>query len=181
MACVRGKCPCWPQAEPFDAAEMDLLHSVRAHLKSPLNVRLWANIQTQSAAVRRHRLAYVLSALITNGSSPYHTTLLWTVRNDTAKVQWLLNVGVCPNIMASLPSSTGWKGGAVHPGRPASTYGPLECCGDDVVGLFLTAGAYPRDTYEAGMNASDLALTLQRQWHAWHARGSRRVWSATML
>jgi hypothetical protein len=84
---------------------MDLLDSVRAYVNSAGSVRCWASMRAQTEGVRRHRLAYVLSTSIGDCRlSSFNATLLWAVTFETCKLQWLLNIGVCPNIAASMPS-----------------------------------------------------------------------------
>jgi hypothetical protein len=180
MACVRGKCPCWPQAEPFDAAEMDLLAIVR-EIMSEFSLQyfklLWESLVTQSLAVRPRRRGYVLSTFVCN------RTLLGRMRYDAARLHWLLNVGVCPNVVWFLGKNFafGWAGGRRHPGRPAqrNLVSPFtHARGRNAIeDLLLSAGACPlygRPNFRAR------GPTVTRQWLAWHARASRRAWAATV-
>ena len=180
MCCVRGRCPCpcWPQAGPFDAAEMDLLNAVKTYMHVLFGEQLWPSIQARFLAVQPHRRAHVLSTLCKNSLYPeFDMTLLGWVREDQEKAQWVLNMGVCPNIAGAfvLPrprvESTwrGWSGGPLHPGRPPQDKlrSPLvyDKCLVDL--MLLSAGAYPK-------HASD----QRRQWHRWHGRAARRLWAA---
>ncbi len=81
---------CWPQAEPFNAAEMALLASVEAWSSTPRQDRqhLWEVIQTQSLAVRPRRRGYVLSVLM-NSEPSFHFALLPWVLHEKDKMQWL--------------------------------------------------------------------------------------------
>jgi hypothetical protein len=197
MACVRGKCPCWPQAEPFDAAEMDLLAIVR-EIMSEFSLQyfklLWESLVTQSLTVRPRRRGYVLSTFVCG------RTLLGRMRYDATRLHWLLNVGVCPNVVWFLGKKNfafGWAGGRHHPGRPVqrNLVSPLWCWvpgyqmnnptretthargRDAIEDLLLSAGACP---LYGGPNFRARGPTLTRQWLAWHARASRRAWAATV-
>jgi hypothetical protein len=177
MACVPGKCPCWPQAEPFDDAEMDLLATVQKLMRSVLFCStqfLWEEVVTHSLAVRPRRLGYVLSTFV-NGR-----TLLGRMSEDAARVCWLLHSGICPNIAWTL-GIFGWAGGRRHPGRPAQPdlVSPLiHTRSRHVFGGLLSAGAYP--VYSCSFGGQWLT-TLTRQWLAWHARASRRTWTALAM
>ncbi len=185
---MRGRCPCWPQAEPFDAAEMDLLAAMQAFINSTNSSRLWAKIEEKSLALRRHRRAYVLSTVL--GDCRYSThevTLLGWVAYDGGKVRWLMDSGVCPNLAATQrrPGAFGWIMGPVHPGRPAQDTKPLcpfqqGTALESIDLLLLAAGSYP---VSGGLYRSRESMVgiYQRQWHAWHARASRRLWLAAML
>jgi hypothetical protein len=180
MACIRGRCPCWPQAEPFDDAEMHVLTFLRDNMMAITCLEsdsFWAKLQSLTQAVRCHRRAYVLSTFV---NYQFSVTLLGHVSSCTSHVQWLLDVGVCPNMGSawSRPRVRTWTGGPVHPGRPAQTAlcSPLDRAfvGDGTVKLLLLAGAYPVQT-----RRGVLPLPLLRcQWRAWHARASRRLWAA---
>jgi hypothetical protein len=192
MACVPGRCPCWPQAEPFDAAEMALLKTVQAGVTAHWSAEeapeaLWRNIQTQCLPVRRHRRAYILSVPLArpiyNG---YDITLLRWTSNDMPKVQWLLDVGVCPNIAAASVTFECWKActwGRVHPGRPlqASVISPLSFTRIDskIWDLFVTAGAY--DAAMEDLMPRMSARRWRRQWNRWHGRSGRRAWAAAVM
>jgi hypothetical protein len=175
-SCVSGRCPCWPQDEPFDTAEMNLLATVQKYIDDD-NWPLWDSIQTQTLAGGLARRAYVLSTLVCPVRyGTYTISLLGWVRCDPVKVQWLLDVGVCPNISGTHRSqeAVGWTGGPVHPDRPPqrALHSPLY---DAVIAtreLLLAAGAYPR---LMGIGAKHVT-TLRQRWHAWHGRLSRRVW-----
>ena len=174
MACVPGKCPCWPQAELFDAAEMDLLAIVRdlmVHYTFESRHVLWARVVTQSLAVRPRRRGYVLSTTV-NGM-----TVLGQMRFDAASVRYLLYVGVCPNI-SRCRDAFGWGGGPRHPGRPEQSnlvnFFVHGLASDVIEDLLLSAGACPRyDGY-------NFRIQL-RQWLAWHARASQRAWAAVAM
>jgi hypothetical protein len=184
MACLQRRCPCWPRAEPFDATEMDLLFAVTQYMQSVDSEKLWAHMQTQSAAVRRHRLAYVLSTFIQHAT--YDVTLLgWVSSIYRERIVWLLDIGVCPNMAAVWGGHglvlRGWRGGPAHPGRPLQEH--LSWCSPfvhasspDVEPLLLAAGAYPvpRGFYRPGQSVA----TMQRRWQAWHGRALRRLWAA---
>lgn len=196
MACVRGRCPCWPQPEPFDFAEMALLdavHSFVMTVPSAVDELLWARIQTKCQAVRGHRRAYVLSTPIAHGGDTrYHyavTIIGWATCMTVEQVEWLLNLRVCPNISGACRSRQplGWTNGPKHPGRPSqdTLFGPLARCaliadGDTKKLLFLSAGAYswPRSLHGLGVPRDPAESLLRRQWHAWHGRASRRLWTA---
>jgi hypothetical protein len=195
IACVRGRCPCWPQTEPFDDAEMALLKAMRTFVdwKTVQECEfLWAQVQTCSLAVRRSRRPYVLSTFIAYPTCAFLTrTLLGWVEGDTEKQQWLLDVGVCPNISATRfdrPATSGWTGGPVHPGRPLAIFctSPLEdkpsVRGTD---LLLAVGAYPVHRQAAyvlqGCVLPVPLGVLRRRWRGWHARASRRLWAALGL
>lgn len=185
MACVPGRCPCWPQTEPFDAAEMALLTTVRAGATAHPSAEeapeaLWTKIQTQCLAVRRRRRAYVLSVTFARPMHAYDITVLkWAVK-DMCKVQWLLDVGVCPNIAVAY--STAWAGGRVHPGRPrqATVISPFAftTTNSKIWNLFVTAGAY--DTGMEYHVSRTSAHRWCRQWHRWHGRSGRRAWAAVV-
>jgi hypothetical protein len=178
MACVRGRCPCWPQTEPFDTAEMELLSAVREYISPPTcwnREACWLRIQERCQAVQPRRRAYVLSTLVTQDSGMYYsyTTLRRAVDNKV-ELEWLVNQGVCLNTAGVFSSSAlGWTGGSAHPGRPSWNvlYGPfLLTEAWSVKGLLLGAGAYPPRV--------SLLKDMSRHWHAWHARASRRLWAA---
>lgn len=193
MACVPGRCPCWPRTEPFDAAEMDLLAAVRGYMGADFDAEeaLWASIPSRCLAVRRHRRAYVLSVIVNQaGISAYRMTLLgWQqfIMADIKRMQWVLDQGVCPNIAgAYVPDSLkGWAGGAEHPGRPtqAALRSPLAFFATSVHVLrpLLGAGAYPVDSQPLRMEDAGFvaASTLWARWRAWHGRASRRLWAAS--
>jgi hypothetical protein len=181
MACVRGRCPCWPQAEPFDAAELRLLDAMRAFL---YREGLWAKIQAQALFVRPHRRGYVLSTIIGNKNVVRTRTLIGRAHSKK-RMQWLLGSGVCPNVSAAYQrrDTPVWRvGNDVHPGRPRQNdlWSTLQdpFVRSETRDLLLAAGAYPGiDTVTFG---HCLAM-LQRQWHAWHGRASRRLWAAAVL
>jgi hypothetical protein len=179
MACVRGWCPCWPQAEPFDAAELDLLDAMVAFVN---HYGFWAQIQAQALAVRPRRRGYVLSTIIGLKNTVCKRTLLGWVPYHKEKVEWLLDSGVCPNVSGAYRSTPVWRVGNVHPGRPAQDdlYSPLQDAftTPDIRGLLLAAGAYPGDS---SATIGQCLFALQRQWHAWHGRSSRRLWAAAVL
>lgn len=182
MCCLRGRypCPCWPQAEPFDKAEMDLLTAMRSYVNSFGYDLPWTSIQRGCVAVARHRRAYVMSTLL--GSHHHATcdvTLLGWVRYDYGKTQWLLNHGVCPNISWARRhlEVRGWIEGPLHPGRPLQNLlCPIVNLTPEMATkkLLLLAGAYPRAD-------AAIAPALRRQWHAWHGRASRCVWARVLL
>jgi hypothetical protein len=178
MACVPGKCPCWPQAELFDAAEMALLTTERdlmVHYTFESRHVLWARVVTQSLAVRSRRRGYVLSTFVCG------STALARMRFDAPSVRYLLYLGVCPN-SAQCREVFGWVKGPCHPGRPeqsnlVSLYSN-EFASDVIEDLLLSAGAYPVYPYSFGARS---LTTLTRQWCAWHARASRRTWTVIAI
>jgi hypothetical protein len=178
MACVRGRCPCWPQVEPFDAAEMALLGTVQEFMTeytSRASLVLWARVVKKTLDIRPRRRAYVLSTPV-NG-----VILLGRVRFETGRLRWLLTLGVCPNSFWCL-DALGWTGGPLHPGRPAQcnlispfAYGFDS---DEISDLLLSAGACPQ---LGGTTARVQRPAATRQWSAWHARASRRTWTAMAM
>jgi hypothetical protein len=190
MACVPGRCPCWPQTEPFDAAEMALLKTVQAGVLAHWSAKeapeaLWTKIQTQCLAVRRHRRAYALSVTLPRPMyNGYHITLLRWTGNDMCKVQWLLDVGVCPNIAAASVTFEYWKActlGRVHPGRPrqAMVISPFAFTRTlNIWDLLVLAGAY--DPAMQRYMPVTFAHRWRRQWHRWHGRSKRRAWAAVV-
>jgi hypothetical protein len=187
MGCVRGKCPCWPQAEPFDAAEMCLLDAMREYINNGSARRdcLWAEIQVRSQALGRRRRAYVLSTLLAvNFGTCFKVTLLGWVASDYAQLQWLLSIGVCPS-MASIhrcDDGPGWLKGPLHPGRCSDDllYSPMiHGAADDTMHALLAAGAFPGvRTYLNTLCPHVLLSPFRRQWFMWHGRASRRLWTA---
>ena len=188
MACVRGRCPCWPQAEPFDAAELSLLDAMRAFIYQEGS---WAKIQAQALFVRPHRRGYVLSTIIGNKNVVRSRTLIgWALhskeRHCKERMQWLLDSGVCPNVSAAYQrrDTPVWRvGNDVHPGRPRQDYlwSTLQdpFVRSEARDMLPAAGAYPGiDTVTFGGHC---LVALQRQWHAWHGRASRRLWAAVVL
>lgn len=195
MACVRGRCPCWPQAERFDAAEMALLSAIRIYMwRFPCSRdKLWLMIQQRCEAVRPGRRAYALSTCVQerDGDCCSITILGWG-RMTKLQLEWLVNQGVCPNLWGVWTREfSGWTKGSAHPGRPVQTglvYGQLQyglyaqALYQETVGdLLLAAGAYPVVTGSVRVVHAKSTTTLLRQWHAWHARASRRVWAASNL
>jgi hypothetical protein len=193
MACVRGRCPCWPQAEPFDAAEMDLLAAVRMWVGEVCYPKggtggehLWAAVRTRCLAVRCHRRAYVLSTLVHHRREAdnnrvyrvHYCPAMACVGDDRTKAQWLLDLGVCPNIVGAVHGKfEGWNGGSVHPGRPPQgcVYPPAQYgWATAVKDLLLSAGMCPVG------GCTPAAISQLRQWHRWHGRRSRRLWAAVM-
>jgi hypothetical protein len=192
MCCVRGRCPCWPRAEPFDDAEMDLLSAVFQFvaLSNFWNANelheCWVKIQARSLAVRPSRRAYVLSTCIwTSPWTTFDLTLLSYVRYERAKMQWLLDQGVCPNMLGARcrrPATSGWSAGPVHPGRPCRK--DMFVAAEDVFisnggDLLLLSGGYPVHHGHAYFNLLSVChlSLLQIQWRAWHGRASRRLWT----
>jgi hypothetical protein len=191
MACTPGVCPCWPQVEPFDAAEMALLAAVQELMQNHipgLSSDLWARIVKRTLKVVPRRRGYVLSTMITHKYAVFRkpTLLAWAVREcNRPKVQWLLDCGVCPNVGTVFRSQVHyWCAGPKHPGRPDQAfcispfrelYSPVNSRKNGM-DLLLSAGAYP-DVDPCRVGKKTVA-TLQRQWRAWHGRTSRRLWAA---
>lgn len=185
--CVKDRCPCWPQAEPFDGAEMDLLAAMQKFCDCNLDA-LWAQLQAQCVAVRRHRRGYVLSTFVRKSAlvTWYDTSLLGHVLGhvyDCAKrVDWMLQQGVCPNIAGKVRGDIGWHTGPVHPGRPHQDdiRSPLTegLATRAALDLLLLAGAYPILRLSVIPTCLPPRSTLTRQWHAWHGRTARRAWTA---
>lgn len=182
------RCPCWPQQEPFVAAEVNVLRIAKT-LSELLSACIWSEdlwdaLQASCGSLPRHRVAYVLSTFVYSGER-VSFTLLWLVSHRFHKAQWLLRQGVCPNMDCYRGTAfKGWQGGSAHPGRPPAwgriAHAPLQTCRPDLVGQFKTAalflgyGAYPTDLRAWWAPA-------RRQWHQWHARMSRRQWVACAL
>ncbi len=185
MSCDRGRCPCWPQAEPFDAAEMALAVTIRAwmHTLDTMSQHVaWLQMQAQCRAVRPQRRAYLLSMVVKRGDSDFllsNVSLIGLMFHNPEKVQWLLNEGVCPNIaMASGQGWRGWSGGIEHPGRPPQTmvHSVIRFASHaGIINLLLRAGAYPLPAD----HLSGYGVLRRQQWHRWHGRASRRLWAAT--
>lgn len=182
------RCPCWPQQEPFDAAEVNVLRIAKT-LAGLLSACIWSEdvweaLHTSCETLPRHRVAYVLSTFV-YADDRVSFTLLWLVSHRFYEAQWLLQQGVCPNMDCYRGTAfKGWQRGSAHPGRPPAwgriTHAPLQTCRPDLVGqlktaaLFLGYGAYPTHPRASFAPA-------RRQWHQWHARMSRRQWVACAL
>jgi hypothetical protein len=181
MTCVRGRCPCWPQAELFDAAEMVLLDTALEYISTPSREHLWAKIKAQSRSVRPRRRGYVLSTMFRRNRDGL--TLLGKVVYYRGRLLWLLNQGVCPNIMGAHLSPShdvpAWAGQRLHPGRPLQAYVKSPFSFGNLAGnfdLLLLAGAYPMPVQHMVGYAQ-----LQRQWHRWHGRTFRRLWTGLIV
>jgi hypothetical protein len=193
MCCTPGRCPCWPREQPFDASEIRVLTCIRNLLGTAVGSyhcrARFEEVKEASTPVDRRRLSYVLSTSVRGYAvySVYSQTLLTYVSYDKHFSEWVLNVGVCPNVGGSFQLSDGdyhgWQGGSLHPGRP-----PLRglclsleyaSCNDySAVSRLMAYGAYPiaTDRQQRGKRFKLLRSDAQRQWYRWHARASRRQW-----
>jgi hypothetical protein len=176
MCCTPGRCPCWPQQEPFNDAEMDVLRTLQDMVMLSPSRALWTRLQKGCLILRRRRVPYVLSTHVRHYVTRWSVTPLFyadcIVRNE---LEWLLGQGVCPNMtIVDDKHYTGWVAGRVHPGRPALRRHHLHQLKPAVDVLLRAHGSYPM--HSMLFPPEPAVSLLQRQWRRWHGRAARRVW-----
>jgi hypothetical protein len=188
MCCVPGRCPCWPREQPFDAAEVRVLTCIQNLFRSKDHSwrARFEKVKEASTGVDRRRLSYVLSTAAW-WDEEYSQTLLMLVAYHKHLAEWVLNVGVCPNIGGYCHGYDGdyrgWQGGVLHPGRPPRRglrimlqWAGYSSVQDHRISHFLAYGAYPGATDQEREGYKLQFPHALGQWHRWHARASRRLW-----
>jgi hypothetical protein len=197
MTFCRKACPCRnPREGALSDTDITVLTHVAAICRNKVEAVVLAVLEKVSRLVTPARLAHLLSFPIqwflaprdggNGGTLLYHCTF----KGQGDVVEWLLDHGVCVHSgtvvgldavwssqtprcqpLHSVPWSVPWHAhtcmDAVH----------TACC-KRIRHALLQAGAFPAPSFPAssGFVVGPPREVLERQWHAWHGRGARRLW-----